>query len=77
MDKEKLTQLGDQISNIPPLDSEGEEIEAMLLKYVVVAEWIDPDGSRYMTRRAANTSGDGLPTWEYRGLLHEALYGQW
>ena len=43
---------------------------AILVGYVVIAEWSDEKGERWLSNRSA----PGMPTWAARGLLHEALY---
>jgi hypothetical protein len=40
---------------------------------VIVAEWIDHDGERWLTKgHAASTA-----PWAANGMHHEALHGQW
>lgn len=48
---------------------------ALLTGYVLVAEWMDESGERWLSRI------DGPPGavtgWHRDGMLHEALYGEW
>lgn len=57
----------------------GEETaEAVLISAVVVAEWMSPDGARWISRIASTNGGDETPpTWTTEGLLHHALHGDW
>lgn len=43
---------------------------AVLVGYVVVAEWSDERGERWLS----TASAPDMPSWAIRGLLHEALY---
>lgn len=47
---------------------------AMLLGFVVVAEWMAPDGHRWLSRVDAGANADeGLTEWQREGYLHNAL----
>lgn len=47
--------------------------EAVLTGWVIVAEWMDHDGERWLTKgSAAATTG-----WAGNGMHHEALHGEW
>lgn len=47
--------------------------DALLTGWVLVAEWLDHDGERWLTKaHAASTS-----SWTARGMHHEAIYGGW
>lgn len=47
---------------------------SMLLGFVAVAEWMAPDGTRWLSRVDAGASGDkGLTEWQREGYLHNAL----
>jgi hypothetical protein len=50
---------------------------AVLVGWVVVSEWVAPDGSRWLSRCSGNGSGSGrdLPAWQEQGYLHYALHG--
>ena len=44
-----------------------------LVAWGLVAQWETPTGEKLLTRMASvNTS-----LWEFKGYLHEALYGSW
>jgi len=47
--------------------------EAVLTGWVIVAEWMDHEGDRWLSQgRAASTPG-----WTAKGMHHEALHGEW
>jgi hypothetical protein len=50
---------------------------AVLVGWVVVAEWVGPDGTRTLTRMSGTPGGTVPPEWQSRGYLHEALFGKW
>ena len=50
---------------------------AVLVGWVVVAEWVAPDGTRTLTRMSGTPGGTVPPEWQTRGYLHEALFGKW
>jgi hypothetical protein len=46
---------------------------AVLTGWAVVAEWMDEDGERWLSRaHAASTT-----IWSANGMHHEALHGEW
>jgi len=47
-----------------------------MTRFVVIAEWVDGN-ARYLVKQPFSGSGDRLAPWDYKGLLHEALYGEW
>ena len=67
----------DAISQDPPCDAEGDQIEAFITKTVIVVEWIDGKGNRWLTRRTLLGDGSSGTTWDAGGMLHEALHGEW
>jgi hypothetical protein len=54
-----------------PINSEDKA--AVLTGWAVVAEWMDEDGERWLTKSHAAT----VPCWTASGYHHEALYGDW
>jgi hypothetical protein len=47
--------------------------DALLTGWVVVAEWVDHEGGRWLSKgHAASTAA-----WTAAGMLHEALNGKW
>jgi hypothetical protein len=50
---------------------------SVLVGWIVVAEWVGPDGSRSLTRMSGTPGGAVPPEWQTRGYLHEALFGRW
>lgn len=73
-DEETLATLAQAISHDPPL-SDGEPVEALLTKFVLVAEWMDADGNRWLTRRHGTGQGGGSTIWDAKGMMHEGLFG--
>lgn len=52
-----------------------DEIEdGVLLGFVCIAEWVKPDGTRWLTIYSGNSMGDSIPKWQTRGYLHEGLF---
>lgn len=49
------------------------ERPAVLTGWVVVAEWMDDDGEKWLSRAHSAS----LTEWHANGLHHEALYGDW
>ncbi len=47
------------------------EPAAVLTGWVLIGEWMAPDGTKHLTR----LSSAPATTWYVAGLLHEALYG--
>ena len=46
---------------------------AILTGWALVAEWIDRDGERWLSRAHAPSTA----SWAARGMHHEAIYGAW
>lgn len=59
----------------PPDGDSGEDVigTAVLTGWVVVEEWMDSDGDRWLTRGYAASKAK----WEADGMIHETLYGDW
>ena len=47
--------------------------DAILTGWVLVAEWIDHEGERWLSKAHAASTAN----WTARGMHHEALYGDW
>jgi len=58
-------------------ESNGRLEASVLVGWVVVAEWVSPDGTRTLTRMSGTPGGAVPPEWQTRGYLHEALFGKW
>jgi hypothetical protein len=44
--------------------------------WVCIAESMDPDGRKWLSRISSDASGEQrLPRWTEQGLLHNGLYG--
>lgn len=51
-----------------------DELEgAALIGFVLVAEWVTPDGDRILTSFDSGPTGERVPDWTRKGWLHEAL----
>lgn len=74
-ENKEQSDLAQHISELPPVDNDGEPVEAILTKFVLVAEWMDGEGSRYLTKRSANGVGENITPWDSKGMLFEALFG--
>jgi hypothetical protein len=56
-------------------DQQDELEDAVLVGWVLVSEWMDPTGERWLSKMSGSNGGDSGPTrWTERGYLHEALY---
>jgi hypothetical protein len=64
------SEMYEAINSAQPL----KEKNAVATAFVVVAEWMDEGGSRWLTMSSGNAAGDDLPTWTIAGLLHSSLY---
>ena len=52
--------------------------EAVLIGWVVVAEWMDGDGARWLSRMGSPADPSrSLPAWQSTGYLHYALTEDW
>lgn len=51
-----------------------EEGRAVLGGFVVISEWIDEKGSRWLSQVHGDRDGKTLPEWRLQGYLHNALY---
>lgn len=49
---------------------------AMLVGWVSVAEWMAPDGGRWLSRMTGAADGEPLSTWQRQGYLHNALHAE-
>jgi hypothetical protein len=47
--------------------------DVLLVGWVVMAEWMEPDGQRFISRML----GDGSTPWQAKGYLYEGLNGAW
>jgi hypothetical protein len=50
---------------------------AIVTGWVIVVEWMDPDGGKWLSR--FNGDGADLPlvAWQMEGMLHNALHESW
>ena len=51
--------------------------QAVLVGWIVIAEWVASDGTRSLVRMSGTAGGSQPAPWQTRGYLHEALFGQW
>lgn len=47
--------------------------DSLLTGWALVTEWVDHDGERWLSKACSA----GTTAWAARGMLHEALYGDW
>lgn len=47
---------------------------AMLLGWCAMAEWMAPDGKRWLSIIDGDARGEGCPEWQRQGYLHNALF---
>lgn len=59
------------------LESNSEVPEAVLTQWVVVAEWLDIESNRWLTRIDGSADLRSLSAWQREGLLHNALHTDW
>lgn len=45
--------------------------------WVVVAESMEADGTRFLSRLDGNAGGERLTSWQRQGMLHNALNEPW
>lgn len=55
------------------LGPEGIDRHAVLVGWVIVTDWMDEDGDRWLSKGHSAS----IPTWTAEGMHHEALYGNW
>jgi hypothetical protein len=61
------------VAQVPPLDDEMPD-GAFLVGWVLIAEFADPDGSRWFTARTGTDGGESeLPPWGSKGYIAHAL----
>ena len=54
-----------------PVDPE--EHGSVLTGWVIVQEWMNPAGEKFLTRAWDHA----LSQWSAKGMIHEVLYGDW
>ncbi len=47
--------------------------DALLTGWALVAEWVDHDGERWLSKAHSASSS----SWAVKGMWHEALHGDW
>jgi hypothetical protein len=67
MGSTEQTQINDTLAVMPPKDG------VLLVGWVVMAEWIEPGGDRFISRLLC----DGSTPWQAKGYLFEGLNGVW
>lgn len=65
--------LHDAIQSTIAIDNDLPE-GAMLLGWAAIAEWMAPDGQRWLSVVDGNSAGEGCPMWQRQGYLHNALF---
>ncbi len=51
--------------------------ESILTSWVVVAEWMDDKGQRWLSKNNGDAAGETMTKWAVNGFLHEALNESW
>lgn len=71
----QVTELLQRQGPPPPDDDDGDGIrgQAICTGWVLVSEWMDETGERWLSRGWAPSKAK----WEADGMLHESLYGDW
>ena len=55
-----------------------ENVERSILTgWVVVAEWMADDGSKWLSKNSGDAAGERLTEWGVNGMLHEGLNTTW
>ena len=75
--KERREALYATISDNGPVEGNENLETSTCVGWVLVTEWMDGEGERWLNRIAGNAGGDNMVHWTANGLLHEALYGDW
>lgn len=57
-------------------DVTGAPVDAILVGFLVVAEWETPDGERWISKNSGDHGRD-LPSWRERGYAADVVYGEW
>lgn len=65
--------LHDNIQHTVSLDEDIPE-GALLIGWIVIAEWMAPDGDRWLSRIDGGASSRALPAWQTQGYLHNSLH---
>jgi hypothetical protein len=52
-----------------------EQFEGMCIGWVMVSEWVDTEGKRWLMRLDSNASNEGLASWTRMGYLFDAVFG--
>lgn len=55
-------------------DFTGAPEDAVLVGFLVVAEWAAPDGERWISKNSGDAS-ETLPSWRERGYAAEVVHG--
>ena len=67
------THLHDAVQHTVSLDEDLPE-GAMLMGWLTIAEWMAPDGNRWLSKIDGNTNSESMPPWQAQGYLHNALF---
>lgn len=65
------------IQNANPFTDPEGILDGVVTGWVLVTEWMTTDGGKWLSKTSADASGEKLPTWQERGYLHDALFGEW
>lgn len=72
-ERDALRSVAEKISEHAGALADEDAEDAMLVRYVCVVDWADPDGGRSINWFAGNLDGDEPTRWEAEGMLFETL----
>lgn len=55
----------------------GDDEPVVCTGWVLVAEWVDTQGVKWLSVNSGDAAGEPLTTWGKSGMLNEALNGDW
>ena len=64
-------------ANGPGFHDERAPVAATCIGWVVIAEWMDETGGKWLSKNSSDAGGETLTTWQMNGMLHEALHEAW
>lgn len=72
MDGNDRRVMHEAIQRIAITDGDGDA--AVIYGWVMVIEWVDKRGGRWLSYLDADAAGEGPPPWQPQGYLHNALH---
>ena len=71
------SRITESIQNASPFTDPAGVLDGVVIGWVLITEWSASDGQRWLAKTSADASGQILPSWQERGYLHDALFGEW